>query len=45
MCPHVVVDTRYGKISAVMTSWLPDELETLTAAPDDSLARARVLVA
>ena len=43
--PHVVVDTRYGKISAVMTSWLPEELETLTAAPNDSLARARVLAA
>ncbi len=43
--PHVVVDTKYGKISAVMTSWLPDELETLTTALDDSLARARALAA
>jgi pyruvyl transferase EpsO len=43
--PHVVVDTKYGKISAVITSWLPRELETLEAAPDHSLARARVLAA
>jgi pyruvyl transferase EpsO len=43
--PHVVVDTKYGKISSVIMSWLPSELETLATAPDDSLARARVLAA
>jgi exopolysaccharide biosynthesis predicted pyruvyltransferase EpsI len=43
--PHVVVDTKYEKISSVMSSWLPDELSTLATAPDDSLVRARVLAA
>ena len=43
--PHVVVDTKYEKISAVMSSWLPGELDTLATAPDDSLVRARVLAA
>jgi exopolysaccharide biosynthesis predicted pyruvyltransferase EpsI len=41
--PHVVVDTKYGKISGVITSWLPGELATLTTLPDDFLARAREL--
>ena len=43
--PHVVVDTKYEKISAVISSWLPGELNTLATAPDDPLARARVLTA
>ena len=42
--PHVVVDTKYQKISAVISSWLPGELKTLAAA-DDPLVRARVLAA
>jgi exopolysaccharide biosynthesis predicted pyruvyltransferase EpsI len=41
--PHVVVDTRYGKISGVITSWLPGELSTLATTPSDSLARAHEL--
>ncbi len=43
--PHVVMDTKYEKISAVISSWLPGELNTLATAPDDPLARARVLAA
>ena len=31
--PHVVVDTKYEKISGVISSWLPGELETVDHDP------------
>jgi exopolysaccharide biosynthesis predicted pyruvyltransferase EpsI len=43
--PHVVVETRYGKITGVITSWLPQELATVAASSTDAITRARSVAA
>jgi exopolysaccharide biosynthesis protein PssK len=39
--PHVVVETKYRKISGVMRTWLPSELSTIAADPVESVSLAR----
>jgi len=42
--PHLVVETRFGKIRRVMASWLPEELSTLTEDMGDLIPRAHQLL-